>query len=189
MSNYEPFLANIHDAKISICYLLAKINKPIRIYNLYSIIEDSKTMDFFMFSEAIEELKVNENISVENDTIYILDKCRVSASYFEKDIHPYFKKQLVKSAFYYLSNVAHMDQANVTIEKTSHGYEVTCVISDNDFDLLRLTLFTPDETYAEFVKNKIYDNPLKYYQNIVDLTINNKEVEFDNDLSGTLKLD
>ncbi len=188
MEYFFPTFQSIHDAKISICYILKKIDRPIIKDHLYSIIDDSRTMDYFMFSQALSELEVNETISIRSEngeeTVFMTEKCVQSAAFFEDSIHIYFKNQLRRSAFYFLTKLAHQKQADIDIIKTKHGYEVTGVIKDTNFDLLRITLYAPDYYHAELIRDKIYNDPIEYYKKIMNFTLYNKEPVFDNEIDG-----
>ncbi len=176
-------LSSAHDVKVLLCYLLEKLKDPVTEDQLYEIVIDSGVINYFHYTEAMESLVKNNSIKkISRDgKIYIEleEKGRSGADYFNDTIPYYFRKQLLKSALYYFAELRHKRDAEIGVVPLENGCEVNCRIKDADYDLMRLSLYAPDEEQAELVKSKIMLDPVGFYRKVIGYALENEEEKID----------
>ena len=180
-------LNDLHDVKVLLCYLLNKLNCPVTEGQLYEIVLDSEVINYFFYTEALEALLKNGSVKkVSRDGevfIELEEKGRFGADYFNETIHSYFRKRILKAALYYFAKLRRESETDIEIVPTGNGCEVNCTIKDTGFDLMRLSLYAPDEEQARLIKEKIMLDPAEFYRRVIGFALENKEekVEVDPD--------
>lgn len=172
-------LNSVHDVKVLLCYLLDKLKYPVTESQLYEIALDSEIINYFYYTEALDSLLKNESVKKvfrSGETyIELEEKGRFGADYFNESIPYYFRKRLLKSALYYFARIKRESEADIEIVPTENGCEVNCAIKDTEFDLMRLSLYAPDEDQARLIKEKIMLDPAGFYSMVIGFALENKE--------------
>ena len=180
-------LNSVHDVKVLLCYLLEKLKYPVTESQLYEIALDSQVINYFFYTEALGSLLENgsvRKVSRDGETyIELEEKGRFGADYFNETIPYYFRKQLLKTALYYFARLRRESETDIEIVPTGNGCEVKCTVKDTGFDLMRLTLYAPDEDQARLIREKIMLDPAGFYSMVIGFALENKEesVEVDAD--------
>lgn len=172
-------LNSVHDVKVLLCYLLDKLKCPVTESQLYEIALNSEIINYFYYTEAMEALikngSVRKVIRGEETYIELEEKGRFGADYFNGSIPYYFRKRLLKEALYYFARIKRESEADIDIVTTDNGCEVKCTIKDTGFDLMRLSLYAPDEDQAQLIKEKIMLDPAGFYSMVIGFALENKE--------------
>ncbi len=184
MNEFTPAeLNSVHYVKVLLCYLLNRLNRPVTEEQLYEIVLDSEVINYFFYTEALGELIENKSAERvkrgEKTFIELTEKGRHGADYFDAAVPHYFRKRILKSAVYYFARLERESDAQTETVVTEKGYEVRCKISDADYDLMRISLYAPDEEQAELIKEKILLNPADFYRRIVGFALENTEEEIE----------
>lgn len=180
-------LNDLHDVKVLLCYLLEKLKCPVTESQLYEIALDSEVINYFFYTEALGSLLENGSVrKIPRDgEVYVEleEKGRFGADYFNESIPYYFRKKLLKAALYYFARLRRESETDMDIVPTENGCEVKCTIKDTGFDLMRLSLYAPDEDQARLIKEKIMLDPAGFYSMVIGFALENKEepVEVDPD--------
>lgn len=176
---------SVHTAKILLCFLLDKLNRPVTEEQLYEIAMDSEVINYFFYTQALDELAKNESVKrIERDGgvyIELEEKGRLGADYFNETVPYHFRKQLLKSAMYYFARLRRESEAEAEVIPTENGCEVRCVIKDRDFDLLRVSIYAPDSDHGRLIKEKIALNPAEFYSRVIGYALENEEEQPDVD--------
>ena len=172
-------LNDLHDVKVLLCYLLDKLKSPVTEAQLYEIVLDSEVINYFFYTEALEALLKNGSVrKVSHDGeayIELEEKGRFGADYFNESIPYYFRKRLLKAALCYFAKLRRESETDIEIIPTGNGCEVKCTIKDTGFDLMRLSLYAPDEDQALLIKEKIMLDPAGFYSMVIGFALENKE--------------
>lgn len=186
MDDFTTELSSVHDVKISICYMLDKLDRPVTEEQLYEIVLNSEVINYFFYTEAMAELLKSGAVSKKsiNGTEYILleEKGRLSSEYYNEFISYYFRKRILRAAFSFFARIKRESDAELSIRQLHNGCEVDCTIKDASFDLMRLSIYAPDMDQAEMIKEKIRLNPAGFYNKIITFALNNEEERFDIDI-------
>ena len=172
---------SLHSVKILLCYLLNKLNVPITHDELVEIIMDSEIINYFYFSDAIAVLEETGAVIVsekDGKTVYTLgEKGRMSAEFFSENVHEIFRKRLMTAALRHMSVKRRNAIVDNTITDAPNGCYLNTVIKDSGFDLLKMSIYAPDREQAEFMKDKIFADPVEFYRKVIDFVLDNKEEE------------
>lgn len=167
--------------KILICYLLKKLDRPVTAEQLYEIAVGNEIINYFYYTEAINELIKNQTIlteKTENGEIYILaEKGMYGADEFKKYVPKTFREKLLSAALKYFAKLKIESEVKCDIIKSENGYYVKCEILDKDYNLMELKLFAPDEEQAKLVTDRILLNPTDFYGKVIGYALDNKEYE------------
>ncbi len=170
---------SVHDTKVLLCYLLEKLKEPVSETQLYEAVRDSEVINYFSYTEALETLIENGSVRRENrdEEAYIIleEKGRYGADYFNDTIPYYFRKQLLKAALYYFARLKRERETDIEIAPKENGFEVNFRINDADFDLMRLSLYAPDEEQAKLIREKILLDPAGFYSKVIGFALENEE--------------
>ena len=183
MNELNTELNSVHDVKVLLCYLLGKLKEPVTEEQLYEIVVDSEVINYFNYTEAIDSLIKNNSVSKVTDGgktyIKLEEKGRFGADYFNDTIPYYFRKELLKSALYYFAKLKRESAAETDIKTFESGCEVNCRIKDKDFDLMKLSLYAPDEEQAKLISDKIMLDPAGFYSKVMEYVLENEEEKID----------
>lgn len=179
-------IKDIQTVKILICYLLYRINKPVKSEQLYDIAVTTGIINYFMYQEAIDYLIKNDSVSVEiqedSSKIYILTEKGVNCAKTLRGYVPKsYRDKIVQAALRYFAKIKYENEVKIEYIELKKGYYVHCRCLDVGDDLLDLKLFAPDKTQAEMIGRNIMLNPTGFYSRILNIALNNKEEEFDPD--------
>ena len=176
-----------HAAKVLLCFLLNRLNRPIEEKQLYEIAMNSGVVNYFYYNDALNELLENESVTRQDrdGTAYIIleEKGRWGADYFNDTVPYYFRKQLLSEALRYFARLQRESEAEVEIIPKDNGCDVRCVIKDGKLELMNIYLYAPDEDQALLIKEKIMLDPAGFYSMVIGFALENREepVEVDPD--------
>lgn len=176
-----PEFNSVHGVKLLLCFLLNRLDRDVPEEQLYEIALSSGVINYFYYTEALDGLLENNSVKKrERDGVcYICleKKGRLGADYFNDSIPYFFRKQLLKTAVYYFARLKRETLADTEILPTKNGFEVSVAIRDADFDVMRLSLYAPDEEQAGLIREKIMLDPNGFYRKIIGFALENREEE------------
>ena len=168
-----------HAAKVLLCFLLDKLNRPIEENQLYEISMESGVVNYFYYKEAMEDLLKNGSVTRQekDGASYIIleEKGRLGADYFNDTVPYYFRKQLLTEALRYFARLRRENEADIEVIPKDNGYEVRCMIKDGKLDLMKLDLYAPDIEQAQLLKDKIMLDPLGFYKKVIGFALGLEE--------------
>ncbi len=170
---------SLHSVKILLCYLLNKLNVPITHDELLEIISDSEIINYFYFTDAVTVLAETGAIIVsekDGKKVYTIgEKGKMSAEFFADNVPGIFRERLMTAALRYMSVKRRNAIVDNTITDAPNGCYLNTVIKDSGFDLLKMSVYAPDSEQAEFMKNKIFADPVEFYRKVIDFILENEE--------------
>lgn len=179
----DPELTSVHSVKILLCYLLEKLDRAVSKEQLLEISQDSKVIDYFCFSEALDGLITAGAVSEdESGNIRLEKKGRLGSEYFNKYIPLPFRRSILSAAYSYFSRIRRAKECSCEISRSDNGFTVSFSIEDTEFSLMKMSLYAPDEEAAENIAEKIKCNPSGFYMNVVKLLLENPEEKQDFDV-------
>ncbi|MGN1416719.1 MAG: DUF4364 family protein [Oscillospiraceae bacterium] len=186
-SNFaDPEMTSVHSVKILLCYLLTKLDRPVAEEQLLEIAGDSGVINYFYLSEAIEDLLRTGAVSAENTDegriFRIEEKGRMGSDYFNRYIPMTFRRSILSSAYSYFAKIRRENECRCEMSPSGNGFSVSFSIGDASLELMKLSLYAPDEEQAEHIAEKIKRNPTGFYQSVIRLMLENPEEETEVDL-------
>lgn len=186
----NPELNSVHSVKILLCYILDRLNRPVSEEQLRAVSEDSGIINYFYFSDALEELIQNGSVTAETvsetdgsvtRSITVTEKGRLGSEYFNRYIPLVFRRKLLKAAFSYFAALDRESVCDCRITDNADGCTVDFILKDGSCELINMSFYAPDRDQAEMISEKIKANPTDAYKNILGYLLNNREEEIDVD--------
>lgn len=180
-ADYSLELKDSHVVRILICYLLQKLDRPVTPDQLYEIAVGNDIINYFFYTEAMNELIKNSTILVENtngcDSYILTDKGKITSEQFKQYVPKSFRDKLLTCALQYFARLKRENEVKCEILEAQNGYFVRCRILDIGDDLLDMKIYAPDTEQAKLIRDKIMLNPADFYGKIMGFALFNTEDE------------
>ncbi len=159
-------LNNTQEIKILLCYMLYSVDQPISRDDLVDILLSRGMANYFDTENAIEELlrmghifqDEDKMLTVTNTGGQIGDNLSVRVPYT-------LRERAVEGALQLLKRHRIEEENKVEIRRLEGGgYEVTCIVLDQDRPLMSTTLRVADEWQANEVKERFLTDPALLYR-------------------------
>lgn len=184
--NYpDPEMNDLHSAKILLCYLMERIDRPISEERLYDIVTGSNVINHFLYAEALEALVKNGSLSFseKNDQsdynngrmIVLEQKGRLGAEYFNNTIPATFRRRILTAAFHSFAAERRREESSCEITPVENGFTVELSVHDKSLGLMKLSLYAPDRAQAELIAEHMQRNPSQLYSNVIGYVLDNPE--------------
>ena len=188
MANYDkyitPNMLNLTDTyavKILICYFLRQINRPITPIQLTEIATDDGIVNYFVFTEAINQLLEAKTITLEEqdgEEVYVLSEiAKFGADDFKQMVPKSFRDKILSSGLKFFAKMKNQNDVKVSITEQERGFSVNAMCTDGGLTLMDLKLYAPDREQAQLLADKIMMNPSDFYSKVLDYAIENEEYE------------
>lgn len=165
-----------------ICYMLKSVGAPMSKETVINALMEKGLANYFETSASFDDLVRNSNIAPteENPELFVnTANGNMIATQLEDTLAPTVRERATECALTLLRQQRIESENHVTIEKCDNGYNVTCVISGGDMDLLRFTLYVPDVTQARLIRKNFYKNPDMFYAVMIAMLTRNKRAVTD----------
>lgn len=180
-ADYSLELKDSQAVKILLCYLLKKLDRPITTEQLYEIAVGSEIINYFFYTEAMDELIKNQTILKEkkdSQEYYVLaEKGKYTIDEFKQYVPKSFRDKLLTCALKFFAKLKRENEVKCEFVELKNGYYVECRILDVGDDLLNMKIFAPDLEQAKFIRDKIMLNPTDFYGKIMGFALFNVEEE------------
>lgn len=179
-----PPVMDPHTANILICYLLYRIDKPVRVSHLYDIAVGNDIINYFAYQDSIAYLTSHGSVVVqrrkEGIEYYALTENGIRTA---KELRNYvgkaYRDKLVSAALHYFARIKRQNEVKINYIPLQKGYYVHVRCLDVQDDLLDLKLYAPDYTQAKYLGEQIMLNPAGFYGKILDAAFSNEEEHYD----------
>lgn len=186
MSNYDkyitPNMLNLTDAyavKILICYFLRQINRPITPMQLTEIATDDGILNYFVFTEAMNQLLEAKTVTLEEqdgEEVYVLSElAKFGADDFKKIVPKSFRDRILASGLRFFAKLKNSNDVKVSVSEQNRGFQVGISCTDGGLTLMDLKLYAPDREQADLLAEKIMQNPADFYAKVLDFALENEE--------------
>ena len=186
MANYDkyitPNMLNLTDTyavKILICYFLRQINRPITPLQLTEIATDDGIVNYFVFTEAMNQLLEAKTITIEEqdgEECYVLSElAKLGADDFKRMVPKSFRDKILGSGLRFFAKLKNENDVKISITEQDKGCSVGVHITDGPLMLMDLKLYAPDREQAELLRDKIEKNPADFYGKVLDFALDNED--------------
>ena len=179
----EP--ADVDTAKLLLCFIMMKLNMDLTPDQLYEIAVTSECVNYFLYTEALNELIKKKTILITNndnqDYYSLADKGKYGIKEFKQYIPKSIRDKALTSALKYFANIKRQEEVEFNLIEAPNGCYLQTKFHDIDNDLMDLKLFVADDEQAEFIKKKILKNPAEFYKNIISFALENEDEKFNLD--------
>lgn len=180
----DPELNSVHSVKILLCYILDRLNRSVTEEQLMAVSRDSGIINYFCFSDALEELIANGSVVTEpyedrqgnaTRTVAVTEKGRLGSEYFNRYIPLVFRRKILKAAFAYFAALDRESLCSCTVDESDNGCTVHFRLMDGSCELINMSFYAPDRDQAEMISDRIRSNPTDAYRNILGYLLNNPD--------------
>ncbi len=173
-------LRNTEDIGILICYILSRIDKPFSGDELTQLIQSNGIANYFEINSAVSELIKQNNIRYsdeENNIIEVTKNGKLISQQLSSELPSYIRQKALSLVLKLIERKQLEKENPVTISKAENGgFDVNIRITDGMRDLMSLTVFVPDISEANAVRDNFYDDPERLYTTLLSVVTNKYEI-------------
>ncbi len=165
-------LISSQHVKLMVCYILARIGKPISRDDMLSLLQYEEIANYFEVVQAIDDLNKGGTIRRTDapfEEYEITNDGEEVVAELYRDLPYTMREKALKAAIKMMARNRSEAENRVEMVKTDVGVNVTCSVMDIDRPILTVTLLVPDMDQANLVKETFLDNPLKVYSGSIAL--------------------
>ena len=154
------------EIRILVCYLLASVSVPLSREDILSIMQENGFANYFEVTDSLAELAVNGNLACTGEEAFYTatEQGKMVARQLDKALPSSVRKKAVAAALNLLARAKRERENRVEIEAIPTGYTVTCHVSGGEVELMRFSLYAPDQSQAELIKRSSHESPELVYQ-------------------------
>ncbi len=164
-------LRDKNEIKLLVCYLLKTLKKSLTRTQLNEILSEYSVANYFEVNGAVSELisggQVISEISEGDELITLTAKAELDVANIERTLPRSVREKSVAAAIKVLSRERIIKESNVEILPLDHGFHVKFTVMDMDTELLKITVYIPDEGQIETVKKNFFNNAVSIYSDII----------------------
>lgn len=186
MANLEKYISsgmmNLTDTyaiKILVCYFLKQINRPITPEQLIEIATEDGLINYFIFTEAINQLLEAKTLILEErdgEQYYVLtEMARIGADDFKTMVPRVFREKILTSGLKFFARLKNENDVKISYTEQQKGWSVNVLCTEGGLTLMDLKLYAPDREQAEILGEKIMLNPVDFYGKVLDYALENEE--------------
>ena len=172
----------IHDKleiKFLILYIAARVIEPIPFDTVLDLTMCDDGVDYFDFSECLNDLVKTEHLTLSEDGLYsITDKGLRNSQICESSLPYSVRLRCDKNLVACNRRLRRKSQVRASYEKRPNGtYTVKLNLDDDMGSVMDLKLMVPREDMGKILAERFRQAPEKLYSAIIDLLLNTPTVE------------
>lgn len=161
-------LSNINEIKILICHTIKEANRPIDQNQLNEVFQINRTVNYFNFCAAVEEMLQSHHLMQTSDQKLSLTKLGFdTAELFKKNL-PY---STVKKTLKTLKQINERDRmqknGKTSIEERKDGFGVKLTLEETGTNMIDLEIFCGSENEAKIFEKELKNKTIEIYKTIV----------------------
>lgn len=159
-----------NEIKVLVAFLLDRLEKPLSKRQLFTVIQEEGLANYFEASQAVADLEKSGNIKIEiteDEEIMTLTQSGKLVVDIENDIPASIREKALNSAVHLQTVERRLKENNIEIKQLDNGCNVTFALKDGEDTLMSLSLYVADMEQAKAVRNKILEDPVKIYSQIL----------------------
>ncbi len=158
-------LRSMEDIKLLVCYLLYSVKEPVPRPMILEIISGNGMANFFDTGVAMDKLIDLGHIAESGSgMLTITNTGKEIAEVLSTTLPFVLRERSVKIALLLLSRMHKQKDANVEIEKTETGYNVTLELTEGGGTMLKVTVATVDSLQANAIRENFLEDPALLYR-------------------------
>ena len=158
------------EIKVLVAFLLDRLEKPLSKRQLFTVIQDEGLANYFEASQAVADLEKDGNITVEikdDEEFMTLTQSGKLVVDIKSEVPASVREKALNSAVHLQTVERRLKENNIEIKQLDNGCNVTFALKDGEDTLMSLTLYVADMEQANAVRDKILEDPVKIYSQIL----------------------
>ncbi|MBR5438173.1 MAG: DUF4364 family protein [Clostridia bacterium] len=160
-----------NEIKLLVCYLLKTLKRSLTRTQINEILSEYSVANYFEVNGAVSELisggQVISEISDGDELVTLTAKAELDVAAIERTLPRTVREKSVAAALKILSRERIIKESNVDITPLEHGYHVSFSVKDMDTEMLKITVYVPDESQLETVKKNFFNNAVSIYSEVI----------------------
>lgn len=174
-------LSDKNDIKILILYMINNVPAKMTEKVLTDILISSSFVDYFTFTEVIEEMLIAGLIDkVKEDGENVFKMARLgyeSLTQLERRLPLFVREKSMSAAMKVLSNFRRQEEIEYSIEEIKNGCIVNCSIVDMGDKICTVSMYVPNKVSGELVVKNFDKNRTQVYKTLIDMLCKKEEDE------------
>lgn len=163
------FIRESLELKCLILYVAARVSEPLTLTELQGLTMIDDGVDYFSFTQCLNELVQTEHLTVDTDERYLITAKGVKNSLITADSLPQSVRNKARMVVEeYNRELLRRSQVAARVEKRENG---TCTValhlSDDVGDLMELRLMVASEEQGKELAERFRKSPEELYQTII----------------------
>ena len=143
--------------KFILLYLLKELEIPYDFQTISEIIVWDDSINYFVFTECFNQLVDNGSIEKMLDTdgkevFTVSESGKLAISEVEDSLMKFVKERIMRSATRLLAFKKDGSNCSTNIVTMQGGYQLSCTLKNNRFNLLEIKMFFDNKEEAELLK-------------------------------------
>ena len=183
------------EVKLLICWVLAKVSKPMTVENMIEALVGDQFVNYFEFTGAVADLIVEgQLVEVEKDQLFrnlqpklsffsptapyaarrtgyytLSPESKENALLLEHTLPLSLREKAFASANAVISRVSRENGNSASIKQNGDAWNVDISVNDMGSELLHLSMYAPSPEIAAFMKENFLSDPVLFYKGIIAL--------------------
>lgn len=170
------FINDKLEIKFLILYIVARVIEPIPFDTVLDLTLCDDAIDYFDFSECLNDLVKTEHLTLNNDLYSITEKGLRNSRICESSLPYSVRLQCDKNLTACNRKLRRKSQVQASTEKRANG---TCTVKlslDDDMgNLMDLKLMVVREDMGKLIEKRFQNSPEKLYSQILELLLSEDE--------------
>lgn len=173
----QGYLHNKLDVKVLILFILARIETPLDVDQIYEVAYQDESLNYFMLAESLHELTDTGHLNVDDQNRYtITEKGRKHGSYTEDSLAVPVVEKVSVSIQAKIDQLRRESLLSTEVTQDEKGnWIATLHYSDNDMPLMSVSLFAPNEAHGQAMAENMKKNITSIYKAAVDAATDEKK--------------
>ena len=168
-------LNNTQQIRLLVCYILRAIKTTISRTMLPEILQYEGLANLFEVISAIDRMIEEKNVEIVmedgQEMLSLTEKGSKAIKELEFMLPFTVKKKAVRAAVAMLTKIRVAKENVVNIIPVPTGFNVECIVTDRDMELLKIVLWVPDTQQAEVIKTAFMEDPMRIYGGSISLLL------------------
>ncbi len=158
-----------HTIRILLCYIINSVTEPITQEQLHRAVVATELANLFEFGDALSRLEQSKLVIKGKDGGYFTtEDGKMVAETLHTEVPLTVREQAYNAAINCLEYSKLSKHIAVDIKPTDDGsYNVICKVTNNDEDVMSLTLNVAEPELAQHIKNRVFNNGSGLYSSIL----------------------
>jgi len=164
-------LKNKQEIKVMICFLINFSPEPITKDELLTVLMDKQIANYFEICNELQVL-IDKGTVVyleDNKNLSLNEKGVKVACDLYKKLPLTAREKACASAMRLISRRRSERENLAEITPINGGCQVSCSIMSENHPIMAVSLFVPDESYAQKIVNTFHDKPTELYKTVLSL--------------------
>lgn len=165
----EGFIKDKLDIKFLILFVCSHVIEPIPIEAVFDLTACDDGVDYFLFSECLEELVSTGHLTVDPDGLYVITAKGLRNSQICESSLPYSVRiKADRSVAEYNQQLRRQGMVKATVSPRPNGtYTLALSLSDDVDNIMKLELMVAQEDMAQELKKRFCKNAEAIYSNVL----------------------